>query len=289
MKRPNSRNKAILSRLGAVYMTAALVFAGFPLSIFAQTAPTVDIKANGQDGTVEVVNGESWNYSWTSSNATACQIETPTGVSGISLAGNDGPIPADHPWYPSVGNPTTLTLTCTDGTNVAVDSATVRIVTGGGGGGGGGDDISADIKINGQDGLVTITQGEVWNYSWTSDSATACQLTSPTGVSGISLAGNDGPIPADHPWYPAVGSSTTLTISCTDGTDSVSDSVTVLVVAATTGGGGEATDISTDIKINGQDGTVTINAGESWNYSWTSDSATACQLTSPTGVSGISL
>ena len=36
-----------------------------------------------------------------------------------------------------------------------------------------------------------------------------------------------------------------------------------------------------DIKANGADGTVTINDGDSYAYTWTSDGATQCVFTSP--------
>jgi hypothetical protein len=91
---------------------------------------------------------------------------------------------------------------------------------------------TVDIDINGSDGPVTITDGEEWSYSWTSADATACEITSPSGVSGVALSGSGGPIGTAHVWYPDVGDSTTLTLDCTNGIDSVSDSVTISVVAA---------------------------------------------------------
>ena len=91
--------------------------------------------------------------------------------------------------------------------------------------------ISADIKANGSDGPVTINDGDSWNYTWTSDSATACTLTAPTGDSGISLSGSGGPIDSGHPWYPAVGTPTTLTLNCTNGSNTASDSVVINLVA----------------------------------------------------------
>jgi len=109
--------------------------------------------------------------------------------------------------------------------------------------------LSADIKANGSDGPVTIEAGDEWNYSWTSDEATACQLTSPSGTSGITLAGNDGPIPSNHPWYPTAGNPTTLTLNCTDGADSVSDSV-VIQLADVPPPPPPAGDLAADIKAN---------------------------------------
>lgn len=73
-------------------MAVAILFSGLPISIFAQSALSADIKINGSNGPVTITNGQTWNYSWVSNGATACQITTPSGVSGITLAGNDGPI-----------------------------------------------------------------------------------------------------------------------------------------------------------------------------------------------------
>ena len=152
---------------GAIYLAFAVFFAGIPLNeVFA--APVVDIKAEGSDGPVDVVDGNSFSFTWTSSDATACQMTTPSGASGVSLSGSDGPIASDHPWYPDVGSSITLTLDCTDGAESTSDSVTINIVA-----------VppapppppaapTADIKAEGSDGpVVTIASGASWNYSWT--------------------------------------------------------------------------------------------------------------------------
>jgi hypothetical protein len=90
--------------------------------------------------------------------------------------------------------------------------------------------VTADIKINGKDGLVTITSGQSYTYSWSSTGATACQLTSPA-VSGIDLAGNDGPVTPGHPWYPTASTTVTFTIVCTNGTNTATDSASVRLEA----------------------------------------------------------
>src|SRR3989344_3015407 len=172
-------------------------------------AVTADIKANGSDGPVTINDGDSWNYTWTSDSATACTLTAPTGDSGISLSGSGGPIASGHPWYPVVGTPTTLTLNCTNGTDTATDSVVINVVAPPPPAA-----VTADIKANGSDGPATINSGDSWNYTWTSDSATACTLTAPTGDSGISISGSGGPIDSGHPWYPVVGTPTTLTLNC---------------------------------------------------------------------------
>ena len=127
--------------------------------------------------------------------------------------------------YPAVGGSVTLTLDCTDGTDSTSDSVTINIVEPSP------VVVTADIKANGSDGPVTITSGDSWNYTWTSSNATSCQLTSPSGVSGVSLSGSDGPIAPSHPWYPSTSTPTTLTLNCTDGTTTATDAVVINVVA----------------------------------------------------------
>lgn len=116
-------------RSGVVYVTAIVLFAGIPLTSFAAVSADIDI--NGSDGPVTITDGDDWNYSWTSSNATACQLTSPSGTTGVTLAGNGGPITSGHAWYPSVGGSTTLTLNCTDGTDSASDSVTISVTSGG--------------------------------------------------------------------------------------------------------------------------------------------------------------
>ncbi|MDO8565278.1 MAG: peptidoglycan-binding protein [bacterium] len=275
MKRLFFKHKNLIVRLGTTYLALAIFFVAVPVTVSA--AVTADIKAEGSDGPVNVTNGNSFSFSWTSTDATACQLTSPSGVSGTSVSGSDGPIAPGHPWYPAVGGSTTLTLDCTDGTVSTGDFVVINIVATDGG------SVTADIKANDSDGPVTITNGTSWNYSWTSTGATACQLTSPSGVSGISLSGSDGPIAPGHPWYPATSTPTTLTLDCTNGTVTTQNSVVINIT------GLAPSAVTADIKANDSDGPVTITNGTSWNYSWTSTGATACQLTSPSGVSGISL
>ncbi len=261
-----------VTRIAATYLMAAVFFAGTPISAFA--AIGADIKANGSDGPVTITNGDSFSYEWSSIDATACTLTSPSGDSGVSLAGNGGPIVPGHPWYPAVGGSTTLTFNCTDGTTTSSDSVVINLAAAP-------DPVSADIKAEGSDGPVTITNGASFSYSWSSTGATACTLTAPNGDSGISISGNGGPIAPGHPWYPAVGGSTTLTLNCTNGVDTDSDFVVINIVGALT--------VTADIKAENSDGPVTITDGASWNYSWTSGNATACTLTAPDGDSGISI
>jgi hypothetical protein len=85
--------------------------------------------------------------------------------------------------------------------------------------------FGVSIKVNGSSDPVTLQPGESFSYSWSSTGMTACQIISPTTtiISGTSLAGNDGPIGPDHPWYPKPKSVLAILFSCTDGEVSLSD------------------------------------------------------------------
>ena len=91
--------------------------------------PTVDIKINDTDGTVQVSSGVDFTLSWESDNAVSC----------VASAGWSGDKAVDGSEPTSVGEDTTFTITCEneDG-DTAVDSVTADVPNGGGGGGGGG-------------------------------------------------------------------------------------------------------------------------------------------------------
>ncbi len=85
--------------------------------------------------------------------------------------------------------------------------------------------VTADIKVNNQDGPITITSGSSVTISWTSTGATSCSV-SPTGFvsPGISGSRSTG----------ALTYSQTYTLTCFSGNVSVSDSVKILVTPTTT-------------------------------------------------------
>src|SRR6185436_17305735 len=141
--------------------------------------------------------------------------------------------------------------------------------------------LGAHITANGHSGSITINHGDTFTYEWSSTEATACTFSGPAEITGLDTSGSGGPIDPSHPWYPATGGSTTLTINCTDGVNSSSDSVTINVAAPTP--------LTVDVKANGSDGPVTINSGDSWTYEWSSTGATACKFTAPAEMTGLDL
>lgn len=83
----------------------------------AQTQPTADIKANGSDSPPPISYNTAATLSWTSTNATSCSV-SPGGWTGTSNGGQ------------TTGNLTssqTYTLTCSNGSEDAVDSVTVNV------------------------------------------------------------------------------------------------------------------------------------------------------------------
>lgn len=93
--------------------------------------PVADLKINGCDSNVTVTD-EGFTYSWSSSQATACQLSvydstgTLIGQSGSTLSGASSRVPANHPWYPAPGQAATLTFSCTDGTRSVSDSVVIQ-------------------------------------------------------------------------------------------------------------------------------------------------------------------
>jgi hypothetical protein len=273
--------KNLISRvISPAMLIAVIVGSSLPVSVFA--ALSADIKVNGSDGPVTINSTESFTYSWSSTDATACQMTSPI-TSGVTLSGTGAPLNPGDQFYPAVGSSVTLTLVCTDGTNNSTDSVTVNVV---------GSTPpppaaapTADIKVNGQDGTVTIAAGTSFTYTWTSTDATACQATSPI-TSGITLSGTSAPMNPGDQYYPTASTPTVLTIVCTNGTQNATDSVTVQLASSTPPPTGGAPTV--DVDANGSDGPVTISSGDSYTYTWTSTNATACQMTSPV-TSGVSI
>lgn len=261
-------------RIVAILMVVFVISTNLPLTAFA-AAPTVDVQVNGSSGPVTLAAGQSFTYTWTSTDATACQQTSPT-TSVVGLSGSSATIDPSHAFYPSTSTPTTITITCTDGTTSVSDTVVVSL------GSAPATTPSVDVTANGSNGPITLNSGDTFTYDWTSTNSTACQQTSPTAT-GVSLSGTSGIIDSSHAFYPGTSTPTTITITCTDGTNTATDSVVInlgSVVGSTTP--------TVDVKANGSDGPVTLNSGDTFTYDWTSTNATACQQISPT-TTGISL
>jgi len=229
-------SKKLFIRTGALYLAFTVFLAGVPLNeVFA--APTVDIKAAGPDAVYQgesltINDGESYTYSLTSAGATVCAVTSPF-PSGSIVDGVSTPVlPGESYYYPTVGNPVTITVECNDlGTSTTTDSVVIQLastpppppppppspVT-----------VSADIKANGSDGPVTITDGDSYIYTWSSTNATVCAITSPF-PSGSTLNGTSTPVLAGETlYYPTLGNPVTITFTCNNnGMATATDSVII--------------------------------------------------------------
>ncbi len=82
-----------------------------------QTVPTVDIKANGSDGTITIPYNSSANLTWTSTNATSCYAST-------DWSGTKGTSGSETTYNLTYSK--TYTITCTGSGGSASDSVTVN-------------------------------------------------------------------------------------------------------------------------------------------------------------------
>jgi len=111
---------------------------------------------------------------------------------------------------------------------------------------------TADIKANGSDGPITIQAGSSATITWTSQNAATCSV-SPNGWNGTNGSQSTG----------ALNSDTNYVVSCSGAGGTATDSVLVKVESA-------PQTPTADIKANGSDGPITIQAGSSATITWTS-------------------
>ncbi|MBL7142053.1 MAG: DUF11 domain-containing protein [Candidatus Pacebacteria bacterium] len=171
------------------------------LSGCSTAMPTVDIKANGYDGTVTIPYNNSATLSWTSSNASSCSASNAwTGTKSTSGTETTGTLTYSR----------TYTITCTGSGGSTSDSVTVNT--------GSYSYPTVDIKANGYDGTVTIPYNNSATLSWTSSNASSCSASNAwTGTKSTSGTETTG----------SISYSRTYTITCTGSGGSTSDSVTV--------------------------------------------------------------
>ena len=116
-----------------------------------------------------------------------------------------------------------------------------------------------DLKINGSDGPVDLTQPASPTLSWTSSQAAGCTAS---GDWSGSKATNDSEVASNL----ATGSYT-YTLTCTNSAGSTSDTVVANVYGS----------LAVDVKVDGQDGPLALIEPADYTLSWTSSNAGACQ------------
>ncbi|MEW5805616.1 MAG: hypothetical protein AB1721_02745 [Patescibacteria group bacterium] len=169
--------------------------------------PTVDIKANGSDGPVSLTAPADYTLSWTSANAETCSASGSWSGSK-AINGSESRNNVSQGSY-------TYTITCSNSVGSATDSVTVNVSS----------QIvypTVDLKINGQDGAITLTAPAYYTLSWTSTNANICSAGNAwfgsKGLSGSESRNNVG-----------VGTYV-YTITCSNSYGSASDSVTAYVI-----------------------------------------------------------
>ena len=209
--------------------------------------PSVDIRANDQNGPI-TVGSEQFRLSWTNnSNTTSCTASN--SWSGTKLVNSQefrGPLSAGTYTY---------TLTCRNSAGAtASDSVTVIVQQAAGA-------PSVDIKANGSDGPITVGN-EQFTLNWTNNSnTTSCTASGAwNGTKNVNTQESRGPLSNGAYVY-------SLTCRNSAG-QTATDSVTVNV--------NQAADVEVDIKANGSDGPITINENTQAELSWTSSNATNC-------------
>ncbi|MCW1888495.1 MAG: hypothetical protein KIH67_002980 [Candidatus Moranbacteria bacterium] len=147
-------------------------------------APVVDLKINGSDGPVSVFYGSSFTLSWGNvANATNCTGASTAQTSWIGAKAVSGGSDTGMRALASGS----YTITCNGPGGSSFDTVNLNVLP-----------IPApvvDLKINGSDGPIEVTNGAIMNISWPAVSnAVSCTGTSGTNWSGPGksiLGGND--------------------------------------------------------------------------------------------------
>ncbi len=121
--------------------------------------PSVDLKANNQDGTIRLTSPAQYTLSWTSTNADTCS------ASG-NWSGSKSQTGSLNYSGITVGT-FTYTLTCSNPIGSASDSVTVIVYN----------PPVVDLKVNNQDGPLTTVSPASFTLSWISKDATSCTAT----------------------------------------------------------------------------------------------------------------
>ena len=174
----------------------------------------VDVKVNGQDGPLALIEPADYTLSWTSSNAGACQGEgSLNGPVELDGSGDfSGVLQGDY----------TYTIRCTNSVGEeALDTVLVQVNP---------RLPEVDLRIDGSDGPLQLASPADYTLSWSSQYANSC---SAAGTSGdwegpVSLTGSSAFLGVSE-------GSRTYTLTCTNVSGSASDSVSITVLAPLSG------------------------------------------------------
>ncbi len=194
------------------YNSSWFDLSGTNKTIRCSLPPSVDLKANNQDGTIRLTSPAQYTLSWTSTNADICS------ASG-NWSGSKNQTGSSNYFGITVGT-FTYTLTCSNPIGSSSDSVTVIVYN----------PPVVDLKVNNQDGPLTTVSPASFTLSWISKDATSCTALSTDGIwtGNVIVTGSrslNGVVTGTH----------TYTITCSNQYESASDSVTVVVVAPLSG------------------------------------------------------
>ena len=177
-------------------------------------APAVDVKVNSSDGPLNFYEPAGFTVTWTSSNASSCtalnNLTGPIGTNGTK------------PYSNVLQGVYRYTVQCANaaGTTV-IDSVIVNV-----------NPLPpvVDLKVDGSDGPITRVSPAGYTLSWTSQYAASCTaFSSDNGwIGNVNLSGA-------RTFASIPGGTHTYTLTCTNVSGTVSDSVTVYVVAPLSG------------------------------------------------------
>ncbi len=85
-----------------------------------------------------------------------------------------------------------------------------------------------NVLANGTANSLFVSQSDSFSISWTSSNVLTCELSvNGTSAGGVNSIGQTATIDQTHPYFPQLNQPTNFTVTCTDGTNSVFQSVVV--------------------------------------------------------------
>jgi hypothetical protein len=122
---------------------------------------------------------------------------------------------------------------------------------------------TADVTVNGAQGPITVAPNTPLTIAWNTTDAASCSASSAPVSTFNGAKGTSGS--ESHTFGSA---STIYSITCTNASGSVTDSVTVNTSAAS----------SVNFTVNGSDGPLTVGKNSTLALAWTSSNVTSCTL-----------
>ncbi len=220
------------------------------------TPLTGSLKVNGSEGTVNLTKGDSVTLVPTAAGGTApytYQYVMKVGTSSITLKNYSTAASYTGPLTSAGTKVFTVNVKDNSGTVVATNSVTVVVSSGT-------TTLSASLKVNGQSGTVNLNKGDSVTLVPTATGGTGSytyQYLMKTSANGTNMTLKNYSAATSYtgPLTSAGTKIFTVNVKDSSGTIVASNSVTVVVTAAT--------QLSASLKVNGFTGTINLTKGES--------------------------